>query len=119
MIDDGEASFRTSSSSVSVVKTTGGPSDPLEGLRSSFGGNCNRQGGATMTRIDVPGTSRGRSGSRAMRIVVILVLLAIGGAAFWTWLTLAWAYSDGERAGVLQKFSRRGWLCQTQERALA
>jgi hypothetical protein len=72
-----------------------------------------------MTRIDVPGTSRGRSGSRAMRIVVILVLLAIGGAAFWTWLTLAWAYSDGERAGVLQKFSRRGWLCKTQEGELA
>jgi hypothetical protein len=72
-----------------------------------------------MTRIDVPGTSRGRSGSRGMRIVVILVLLIIGGAGLWTWLTLAWAYSDGERAGVLQKFSRRGWLCKTQEGELA
>jgi hypothetical protein len=72
-----------------------------------------------MTRIEVPGTSRGRSGFRGMRIVVILLLLVIAGAACWTWLTLAWAYSDGERAGVLQKFSRRGWLCKTQEGELA
>jgi hypothetical protein len=37
----------------------------------------------------------------------------------WTWLTLSWAYSDGERAGVLQKFSRKGWVCKTQEGELA
>ena len=72
-----------------------------------------------MTRIEVPGNSRARSGSRGIRIVVILLLLIIGGAAFWTWLTLAWAYSDGERAGVLQKFSRKGWICKTQEGELA
>ncbi len=72
-----------------------------------------------MTRIEVPGNARGRGGSRAMRIVLLLVLLLIGGAALWTWLTLEWTYSDGERAGVLQKFSRRGWLCKTQEGELA
>jgi len=26
-----------------------------------------------------------------------------------------WSYSDGERAGVVQKFSRSGWLCKTWE----
>jgi hypothetical protein len=72
-----------------------------------------------MTRIEVPGNSRARSGSRGIRIAVILLLLVIGGAAFWTWLTLAWAYSDGERAGVVQKFSRKGWICKTQEGELA
>jgi hypothetical protein len=41
------------------------------------------------------------------------------GTALWTWLTLQWAYSDGTRSGVLQKFSRRGWLCKTQEGELA
>jgi len=30
-------------------------------------------------------------------------------------LSLSWAYSEGERAGLLQKFSRRGWVCKTQE----
>jgi hypothetical protein len=34
-------------------------------------------------------------------------------------LTLTYSYSDGERAGVLQKFSHRGWLCKTGEGELA
>ena len=72
-----------------------------------------------MTRIEVPGSSQRRGGSRGMRIVLILMLLVIGGTALWTWIALAWSYSDGERAGVLQKFSRRGWLCKTQEGELA
>jgi len=32
---------------------------------------------------------------------------------------LWWSYSDGERAGVLQKFSERGWVCKTYEGELA
>lgn len=47
-----------------------------------------------------------------------LVLLIVLGSA-WTWFTLNWAYSEGERAGVLQKFSRKGWLCKTFEGELA
>jgi hypothetical protein len=34
-------------------------------------------------------------------------------------VVLYWAYSDGERAGILQKFSRKGWLCKTYEGELA
>jgi hypothetical protein len=34
-------------------------------------------------------------------------------------LTLSWSYSDGRRAGVLQKFSRKGWICKTHEGELA
>ena len=34
-------------------------------------------------------------------------------------LALSWSYSEGERAGVLQKFSRRGWVCKTYEGELA
>ena len=44
-----------------------------------------------------------------------LVLVAV----LWTWFTLSWSYSDGERAGVLQKFSRKGWVCKTYEGELA
>jgi hypothetical protein len=37
----------------------------------------------------------------------------------WTWFTLQWSYSDGERVGVLQKLSRKGWICKTYEGELA
>jgi hypothetical protein len=48
-------------------------------------------------------------------LAAIVVLLAV----LWTWFTLSWNYSDGERAGVLQKFSRKGWICKTYEGELA
>jgi len=48
-----------------------------------------------------------------------VLLLLVLGAGLWTWLTLSWAYAEGERAGVLQKFVRRGWLCKTQEGEIA
>jgi hypothetical protein len=50
---------------------------------------------------------------------MILLLVLVGGSALWTWLTLSWAYAEGDRAGVLQKFVRRGWLCKTQEGEIA
>ena len=50
---------------------------------------------------------------------MILLLLIVVGCGLWTWLTLAWAYADGDRAGVLQKFVRRGWVCKTQEGEIA
>lgn len=75
-----------------------------------------------MTRIEVPNTAgrrrSGRSG-RAGRWFMILLLVLIVGSGLWTWLTLAWAYAEGERAGVLQKFVRRGWVCKTQEGEIA
>ncbi len=49
-------------------------------------------------------------------IIIVAILLL---SASWTWLTLNWSYSEGERAGVLQKFSRKGWLCKTYEGELA
>jgi len=30
-----------------------------------------------------------------------------------------WSYSSGERAGYVQKFSKKGWLCKTWEGELA
>ena len=35
--------------------------------------------------------------------------------ACYAWSTLNWAYSEGDRAGTLQKFSRKGWICKTWE----
>jgi hypothetical protein len=73
-----------------------------------------------MTRIEVPNsTGKRRSTGRFGRWVLILLLVLIAGSALWTWLTMAWAYAEGERAGVLQKFVRRGWVCKTQEGEIA
>jgi hypothetical protein len=52
---------------------------------------------------------------RASIIVLILLAAVVGIFAAYTWFTLTWSYSDGERAGYLQKFSRKGWLCKTWE----
>ena len=72
-----------------------------------------------MTRIEVPNTAGRRRSGRAGRVFLILVLLVLIGGGLWTWLTLGWAYAEGERAGVLQKFVRRGWLCKTHEGEIA
>jgi hypothetical protein len=53
------------------------------------------------------------------RWLLILLLLVVVGSCLWTWLTLSWAYAEGERAGVLQKYVRRGWICKTQEGEIA
>ncbi|MFO7543633.1 MAG: hypothetical protein R6W97_12620 [Thiobacillus sp.] len=47
--------------------------------------------------------------------LVVLILLVSG----WTWMTLNWVYSEGERAGYVQKLSKKGWLCKTWEGELA
>src|SRR5438094_5427121 len=53
------------------------------------------------------------------KLLVALVVLIILGLAGFTWVTLHWAYSDGERAGYVQKLSKKGWLCKTWEGELA
>ena len=49
---------------------------------------------------------------------VFLLLAALLFAAY-VWLAFQYSYSDGERAGFIQKFSRKGWLCKTWEGELA
>jgi hypothetical protein len=61
----------------------------------------------------------GRRGFRFGRVVLIVLVLVLLVGGLWTWFSLSWAYSDGERAGILQKFSRKGWLCKTYEGELA
>ncbi len=53
------------------------------------------------------------------RIVIVLVVVVILLPALFTWAALTFNYSDGERVGVVQKFSRRGWVCKTWEGELA
>lgn len=43
------------------------------------------------------------------------VVLVIGLIALYTWFSLTWSYSKGDRTGYVQKFSHKGWLCKTWE----
>jgi hypothetical protein len=57
--------------------------------------------------------------ARATLILVGVVLVPVALFGLYLWAVLSWAYSDGERAGILQKFSRKGWICKTYEGELA
>ncbi len=50
---------------------------------------------------------------------VVVLLAGFAGSAAYVWISLNWSYSSGERAGYVQKFSRKGWLCKTWEGELS
>src|SRR4030067_1172613 len=54
-----------------------------------------------------------------LKLAVIVVLTGALGFGGWTFFTLTYNYSDGERAGYVQKLSRKGWVCKTWEGELA
>ena len=64
------------------------------------------------------GVNQTSSGKAAVTLVLTL-LLGAGLLAAYTWGSLTWSYSEGERVGYVQKFSRKGWVCKTWEGELA
>lgn len=44
-----------------------------------------------------------------------ILILPVALLSLYTWGTLTWVYSDGERVGYVQKLSHKGWLCKTWE----
>jgi len=54
-----------------------------------------------------------------IRFGVGLVIVAALLMATWAWASLKFVYSTGERAGYVQKFSRKGWLVKTWEGEIA
>ena len=67
---------------------------------------------------DTPETSHRtrRLGMLALLFVLLVPALVFG---TWSWVTLNYSYSKGERAGYVQKLSRKGWVCKTWEGELA
>jgi len=53
-----------------------------------------------------------------MRIFAVLVAIVLLVAGYFLFV-FNWSYSEGERAGWIQKFSSKGWLCKTWEGELA
>ncbi|HVO32692.1 MAG TPA: hypothetical protein VMU17_02180 [Elusimicrobiota bacterium] len=54
--------------------------------------------------------------SIAILSVIVVPALLFGG---WCWTTLHYTYAQGQRAGYVQKISKKGWLCKTWEGELA
>ena len=52
-------------------------------------------------------------------VVAGVILSPIVLIALWTVIALNYSYSRGDRAGYVQKFSRKGWICKTYEGELA
>ena len=53
------------------------------------------------------------------RFLLTVVLISLAVAALYFAVVLNWSYSSGERAGWVQKFSKKGWLCKTWEGEIA
>jgi hypothetical protein len=56
---------------------------------------------------------------RLRRFVILTALSAVVLFALYTWAAWAFTYSEGDRAGYVQKFSKKGWICKTWEGELA
>ncbi|MGO9802970.1 MAG: hypothetical protein ACLPTM_00495 [Steroidobacteraceae bacterium] len=54
-----------------------------------------------------------------IKVLVGLLVVAVLGFAAFSWGMLHWSYSEGERAGYVQKLSKKGWLCKTWEGEMA
>jgi len=54
-----------------------------------------------------------------LRLFLFLFVLPALLLSGYTWLTLHYAYSTGQRSGYIQKISEKGWLCKTWEGELA
>ena len=52
-------------------------------------------------------------------LFAVIVVLPVVLLATWTAVALHWSYSEGNRAGFVQKFSKKGWLCKTWEGEIA
>src|SRR4030081_3207546 len=52
-------------------------------------------------------------------ILFSLLLIPAVIVALWIWVSLGYSYSSGERAGYVQKISKKGWICKTWEGELA
>ena len=57
--------------------------------------------------------------NKAKIALLSLILVPAVAIALWIWIALGFVYSTGERAGYLQKISKKGWVCKTWEGEIA
>lgn len=62
-----------------------------------------------------PASWRGQRGRGFILPLLAVLLIVVVLAGVYGMIVWKWSYSEGERAGVVQKFSRKGWVCKTWE----
>lgn len=62
--------------------------------------------------MPVPALVRNHKLATVLAVVILLPVIVF---ALWMTIALNFSYASGERAGYLQKLSRKGWLCKTWE----
>ena len=74
-----------------------------------------------MGRVTEPPATETRRQKSHWKLWLVLILLVFPAVVLtgYTWVTLHYAYSSGERSGYVQKISKKGWLCKTWEGELA
>ncbi len=50
-----------------------------------------------------------------LRLFLVGLVLPVTLIGLYLWAALSYAYSEGERAGYVRTFARRGWICKTWE----
>ena len=74
---------------------------------------------ATEPVVPPPAPPAKKKHHRVRTIVLLIVLIPVVVVALWVWVALGYTYASGERAGYVQKISKKGWLCKTWEGELA
>ena len=87
------------------------PQDPITPSTAS------NQGGAPVAPAGPSAFARFLASVR--RWLIWAVVIAILAFAVYVFVALRFSYSEGERAGLVQKFSKQGWVCKTWEGELA
>jgi hypothetical protein len=63
--------------------------------------------------------SRGKKKSHVIFWIMGILLVPLAVFILYTWITLHWSFSRGERVGYIQKLSNSGWICKTWEGEMA
>ena len=63
-----------------------------------------------------PGFLRRHWGKLAIAAILVVPAIVF---TIWSGIALGFTYASGERVGVVQKLSKKGWICKTNEGELA
>jgi len=66
-----------------------------------------------------PPPRRGRRWKWPLILIGAFVVVPAAVFAIWSWIALSYSYSEGHRAGYVQKLSEKGWVCKTWEGELS